>query len=396
MLSPICNDAAMAVPEAFWPRTSPGGGAPANRMGVSSLNRRDCLITSCLALSGLAKPAITCAAEPDRIRLSLNENPLGPSPRALAAVRDQLGELCRYGGDLGAVLTELLALRERVLDDQIVIGDILRPLGSYLAQGEPLGAEFIYSEPGYAALVDAARPSGGVVVGVPLNARLENDLGAIAAKVSQRTRAIYLVNPHNPSGTVSDAAAFREHVRMMSKSAAVIVDEAYLEFDPDFENRTVMDLVRAGENVVVFRTFDKMFGLAGLGLGYAVTPPALATSLKRAGFGRVDAFDRLALVAAAASIRDTNYVATTRTKIAAERDKWHQLLTSLNLRHSDSRANFIFFEADRPQTEMAAALRAKGIEIGRAFPPLDRWVRITIGLPHENAETRAAVAELLR
>ncbi|WP_440641829.1 aminotransferase class I/II-fold pyridoxal phosphate-dependent enzyme [Bradyrhizobium sp. PUT101] len=156
------------------------------------------------------------------------------------------------------------------------------------------------------------------------------------------------------------------------------------------------NLVRAGENVVVFRTFDKMFGLAGLGLGYAVAPPALATSLKRAGFGRVDALDRLALVAAAASMRDADYVATTRTKVAAERDKWHQLLTSLNLRHSGSRGNFIFFEADRPQTEIAAALRGRGIEIGRAFPPLKRWVRITIGLPHENAAARSAVAELLR
>jgi len=365
-------------------------------MGAASLNRRDCLITSCLALSGLAKPAAASVAQSDLIRLSLNENPFGPSPRALAAVRDQLGELCRYGGDLGAALTELLALREHVPDDQIVIGDILKPLGLHLAQGAPLGAEFIYSEPGYAALVDAARPSGGVVVGVPLNSRLENDLDAIAAKVSERTRAIYLVNPHNPSGTVSDPAAFRAHVRAMSKQTAVIVDEAYLEFDPDFEKRTVMDLVRAGENVVVFRTFDKMFGLAGLGLGYAAAPPALATSLKRAGFGRVDALDRLALVAAAASIRDIDYVATTRTKVAAERDKWHQLLASLKLRHSDSRANFIFFEADRPQTEIAAALRSKGIDIGRAFPPLERWGSITIGLPHENAATRAAVAELLR
>jgi len=244
-------------------------------------------------------------------------------------------------------------------------------------------------------LVDAVAPGGGVAVGVPLDQNLGNDLAAIAAKVSARTRAIYLVNPHNPSGTVSDAAMFTAFVSEMSKSAIVIVDEAYLEFEPDFAARTVVDLARAGKNVVVFRTFAKIYGLAGLSVGYAVAPKTLAASLKRAGIGSAETLDRLALAASAGSLRDRDYVATTRAKVIAEREKWHRLFDALKLRYSDARGNFVFFETGRPHQEIAAALRAKGIDIGRAFPPLEHWARISIGLPHENTMARTAIAELL-
>lgn len=363
------------------------------------LTRRDWLATSGLALSGLVLPATAGEADspvhPLRARLSLNENPFGPSRFALAAIRDQFGTICRYVDQGADLLTQEVGAREGVSADQIVLGEILEALGLHLAMDGPHGGEFIYSEPGYTALVDAVAPGGGVVVGVPLDERLQNDLAAIAGKVSARTRAIYLVNPHNPSGTVSDAAMFMAFVREMSKRATVIVDEAYLEFEPDFAQRTVVGLTRAGENVVVFRTFGKISGLAGLSMGYAVAPSALAASLRHAGIGSPETLDRLALAASAGSLRDKGYVATTRAKVAAEREKWHRLFEALKLRHADSRGNFVFFETGRPHQEIAAALRARGIDIGRAFPPLDRWARISIGLPRENAMARTAIAELL-
>lgn len=366
---------------------------------MMAVNRCDSLFTGGLAPSPLRRPAAAgteVAAQSARIRLSLNENPFGPSPQAIAALRDQFGALCRYGRELGDALTQAIASREAVSTDQIVVGEILKPLGSHLAQTGLRGEEYIYSEPGYTALVDAVRPGGGIVVAVPLNRNLENDLEGIAARVNQRTRAIYLVNPHNPSGTVTDAAAFLSFVREISKRAVVIIDEAYLEFDPDFDQRTAAGLVRAGGNVVVVRTFDKLFGLAGLGLGYAIAPTALAASLKRAGIGSAETIDRLSLAAATVSMQDGGYIVATRKKVGEERRKWHQLLQRLGLRHSDARANFVFFETGRPHRDVAAALRARGIEIGRAFPPLEHWARITIGLPQENAAVQAAVAELLR
>ena len=363
------------------------------------LSRRDYLTASGLALSGLvlsATPGNTeDAMQPLRARLSLNENPFGPSRLALAAVQSEFGNLFRYVDKQADVLTPAIAEHESISSDQIVLGEVLSALGSHLAKAGPSGGEFIYSEPGYTALVDAAALSGGVAVSVPLDQNLQNDLTAIAAKVNARTRAIYLINPHNPSGTVSDTAKFAAFVSDLSERVVVIVDEAYLEFEPDFNERTVVGLTRAGKNVVVFRTFDKIYGLAGLSMGYAVAPKALVTSLKRAGIGSPEPLGRLALAASAGSLMDRDYVETVRSKVVAEREKWHRLFDTLKLRYSDSRGNFVFFETRRPQQEIAGALRAKGIEIGRAFPPLDHWTRISIGLPEENTLARTAVSKLL-
>lgn len=365
----------------------------------SALTRRDWLATGGVALSGLALPVASggpkTVVRRARARLSLNENPFGPSSFVLAALRNQLGEVCRYTDDGADVLTRAIVARENVSADQIVLGEILGALGLHLAMNGPGGGEFIYSEPGYTALVDTVAPGGGVVIGVPLDQHLRNDLSAIAAKVSSRTRAIYLVNPHNPSGTVSDTATFNTFVHEMSKRATVIVDEAYLEFEPDFTVRTAAGLTRAGENVVVFRTFGKIYGLAGLPMGYAVAPKALAASLKRAGIGVPETLDRPALAAATASLRDRGYIATIRAKVIVEREKWNSLFDALKLQHSDSRGNFVFFETGRPHRDVAAALGARGIEIGRAFPPLDHWARVSIGLPAENALARDAVVGLL-
>ncbi len=279
--------------------------------------------------------------------------------------------------------------------DQIILGEILDALGLQLALDGGPGGEFIYSEPGYTAWSMRSRPAAGVVVGVPLNGRLENDLPAIAAHMTTRTRAIYLVNPHNPSGTVSETATFKTFLRAAAAKTTVIVDEAYLEFEPDFADRTAVPLTREGVNVVVFRTFAKIYGLAGLSIGYAVAPKPLAAALKTKGLGAPHELNRLALAAASASLRDTGYVPAVRAKMIAERQAWNILLDGLGVRRSDSRGNFVFFETGRPHDAFAAAMLAEGIEIARAFPPLDRWVRISIGLPDENARARAVVRKLL-
>lgn len=341
-------------------------------------------------------PAMASTQTRTPIRLALNENPFGPSSRAVDAIKAHLEGLSRYTGDELTTLTSTIATRENIAPEQIVLGENLNMLGlSLAAQGGP-GGEFVYSEPGYTALVDAVEPAGGVVVGVPLNDRLENDLAAIAAKVSDKTRAVYLVNPHNPSGTVSEPAEFIAFVRDLSRRTLVIVDEAYLEFTDDFDKRTTAGLVRDGADVAVFRTFSKIYGLAGLSIGYTLAPRALAASLHRMGIGAFFGLNRLSLIAADASLNDTAYVAAAREKVAAEREAWHQLFRERKVRFTDSRGNFVFFDAGQPHAKVAATLAAQGIFVGRAQPSLDTWVRISIGLPEENAIVRNAVAEILR
>ena len=335
------------------------------------------------------------ALPPPSIRLALNETPLGPSPAAIDAIKADLAGLARYTGRELDDLTAAIAARENIAPEQIVLGENLNVLGLYLSARGGRGGTFVYSEPGYTALVDAVTPAGGRVVGVPLNAALENDLPAIAAAVDGTTRAVYLVNPHNPSGTVSDTAAFIAAVRDLSARTLVIVDEAYLEFMPNFAARSVAPLVREGGNVAVFRTFSKIFGLASLAIGYTLAPKPLAAALKQMGIGAFFGLSRLSLVAATASLGDHDYVASVRTKVAAEREAWHALLRARGRRFSASQANFVFFDCGRPHAEAAAALAARGIIIGRAQPQFDNWLRISIGLPDENRIARQAVAELL-
>lgn len=329
------------------------------------------------------------------VRLSLNENPYGPSAAAVAALQREFSNLCRYTGAEYDGLVGVIAAREGVAQEQIILGEILEPLGTYLSlQGGP-GGEFIYSDPGYTALIDSAVAVGGRAVGVPLNSQMENDLPAIAAKVNERTRAVFLVNPHNPTGIVGDTDQMKNFARQISRRALVIVDEAYLEFADHFAQRTLADLVRGGENVIVFRTFAKVYGLAGLDIGYGLVPRPIAKALSAQGLNNPHLFNRLAVAAAAASLQDASYVAVVTRQVAQERERWFQLFRDLKLNFTPSSGNFVFFESGVPHAEFAAALMRDGVAIGKAFPPYDLWARVSIGLPQENAIARAAVRKSL-
>jgi histidinol-phosphate aminotransferase len=148
--------------------------------------------------------------------------------------------------------------------------------------------------------------------------------------------------------------------------------------------------------VVVFRTFSKIYGLAALQLGYAIAPTPLASTLHKQGLGAAHTLNRLGVLAASAALRDTGFLDTSRRKTAHERLRWHTVLDSLKLRRSDSLGNFVFFESGYPHETFASAFLAEGIDIGRGFPPLDRWARVSIGLPEENEFAISTLQKILR
>ena len=343
------------------------------------LSRREWIAMS---VAVAATPAIG-ASLPRRTRLSLNENAYGPSPKVAPAIRAAAVGIERYveQSEVDALTRQIAAL-ERVAPEQVVIGEVLESLGQLLARQRAGGGGIVISAPGYTALVDAAAPLGGRAVPVPLNGRLENDLPALAGAVDGETLAVSLVNPHNPSGTVSDTGSWHAFIAATASRTLVVVDEAYLEYD-DLARQSAIGHVREGRNVLVFRTLAKIYGLAGLSIGYAVAPVALARGLREAGIGAPHSLSRPSLAAAGRALADQAHVAAVRAKVASERQRMHGALESLGLRHTDSRANFVFFQtaaADR----IRAAATAASIEIARAFPPLNEWVRVTLGLPQEN------------
>jgi histidinol-phosphate aminotransferase len=373
----------------------------------NDFTRRDLLKRSCLILGtgilapqlvfeDVSKPTPSSDAE-TLVRLSLNENPYGPSPNVARAVQLELSRLSRYADEpLAHRLAEQIAEHEHIPVEQVVLGEILGLLGSFLGNSGGPDGEFLYSTPGYLALIDAAAHVGSISVPVPLNAQYQNDLVALKSKLNAKTRAIYLINPHNPTGTINDDEEFKSFLRESSKSAVVVVDEAYLEYTADFDKRSAVSLVREGANVVVFRTFDKIHGLAGMPIGCVLAPCSLADSLRKQGASEAEGLGRLNLVAASAALADTAHLERTRIDIANERELWLSVLRELKLPHTETHANFVFFDAGEPQPVLAASMRERGIDIGRAHPPYTNWARITIGLPSENIRAQNALKASLK
>jgi histidinol-phosphate aminotransferase len=330
---------------------------------------------------------------PGLIRLNYNENPFGPAASAKTAMRAATEHAFRYADAEERELLAAIAAREGCRPEQIVLGagsgEILDVAGFHFGFDK---GEIVAANPSYMALLNAADRVGGRAVRVPLNARLEHDLPAMAAAVNERTTLIYLVNPNNPTGTVCDAQELRDFVRAQSQRTTVFIDEAYLEMSDDFAGRTCAPLVQEGCNVVVARTFSKIFGLAGMRLGYAVMPAKLATTLRARMTGSLSV---VTIAAALASLQDHAYVAATRAQIAAGRDAFLAEVRALGRTSAVPHGNFVFFQTGLPVQEFLAKMRAEGIEVGRSFPPLLDWARVTIGLPEEMAACHRAMRKVL-
>lgn len=360
---------------------------------MRGIERREFLAAAGIAGSAFAARPAGARAAPakpaDFGRLSLNESADAPSPAVSRAIAANLDRLNRYVDQEEVdALARHIAEIERVSPEQIVLGEVLEPLGLHLAASAG-GGEFVYSTPGYTALIDASAAVGGKGVGIPLNRELRNDLPALAAAITPRTLAVSLVNPHNPSGTVEARDTFDRFIAQAAAKTLVVVDEAYLEY-ADFADSAVR-FSRDGANVLTFRTLAKAYGLAGLSIGYAFAPAELARKLRTGGVGSPHAQSRLGLVAARAAIDDRAHLAAHVRRVRTERARLHAALDQLKLRHTDSRANFVFFESPRPADAVRAQLAQAGLRVARPFPPLDAWIRISIGTP---AETDAVIRAL--
>ena len=329
------------------------------------------------------------------INLSLNENPFPQSKEVNESILKELPGISRYAAEDGENFLQQLAIHEGVSTVQIIPGEILDLLGIYLGLKGGNGGEFIYSIPGYPALVNAAATVGGKIISIPLNAKLENDLESIETHITAKTQAIFLVNPHNPSGTVIDKQLFHDFVKRISKRTLVIVDEAYLEYTDDFAGRTAVNNIKEGDQVIVFRTFAKAYGLAGLSIGYAIAPTDLAHYLKAHGLGDTHALNRLSIVAAEAALKDQVSIHYVNKLVAEEREKWNVFLDKSGIQHTASSANFVFFDTKIPYDEVRKKLEETDIIIGREFKPYNTWIRISIGLPEDNAKVRSVIQEIV-
>jgi len=315
------------------------------------------------------------------IKLASNENPVGPSPKALLAARAALADVNRYPDAGCFALRGRLATHLGVDPDELLIGagadEVLGLIAqTYLGPGD----EAVFAWPSFAMYPIVVQAAGATAVAVPLDADLVHDLDAMAAAVSPRTRVVFVCNPNNPTGTAVGAEAFDRFVRCLPADVILAVDEAYFEYARRSDFPRAIEWVRRRPGTVVLRTFSKIYGLAGLRVGYGISDPETIGLLHRTR--HPFNVSLVAQAAALAALDDAPHVEASRRINAEGLATLGRELPSIGVRVWPSETNFVL--ADAGPGAHDALLREGVIVRPMAGFGLPDHVRITVGLPEEN------------
>ncbi|NNF29455.1 MAG: aminotransferase class I/II-fold pyridoxal phosphate-dependent enzyme [Gemmatimonadetes bacterium] len=351
------------------------------------------------ALTGLLAGAVGPAADPlaalslgpsprrlanGDIRLSSNENPLGISPAARQAVVDAITVANRYPRDQRAALVERLAAAYEVAPDQIVMGvgssEVLQMAVQAFAGPR---TRLVLADPTYEDAVAYQRTHAYEMVKVPLNASYEHDLMRMREAVGDdgRPAVVYICNPNNPTGGTTPSAQVDEWIGEARENVFFIVDEAYTEYVDDPAYHTALPWVANKPNVLVVKTFSKVYGMAGLRLGYGIAHRAAAARLT--DFVAKNNTNQLALAAAEASLGDEALI---RKSVEVNREAKAitvQVLDELGLEHLPTQTNFIMHRISGDLEQYRQRMADTGLRVGRAFPPMLDWNRLSFGLPED-------------
>jgi histidinol-phosphate aminotransferase len=324
------------------------------------------------------------------VKLASNENPLGPSPKALAVLGDAARTLHRYPDGGAFRLRTALADRWKVSLDRVILGNGSDEIIGMLARAflSP-GDEAVMADNTFVIYRMEVTAAHGVPVIVPLKDG-RHDLAAMAKTITPRTKLLFVCNPNNPTGTMVGAADVDALMANVPAHVIVVFDEAYCEYarDPHFPDS--LGYVRRERNAIVLRTFSKIYGLAGLRIGYGVTTVEIAGYLNRVRppFNS----NSLAQCAALAALGDEEHVAKSRAMNQAEMADVRAGLVALGFQPLPSEANFLYFDAGRDGRALFEALLRKGV-IVRHIEGSN--LRVTIGLPEENRQFLQALKQIL-
>ena len=330
----------------------------------------------------------------DIIKLASNENPLGPGPRALEAVRAQVPDIGRYPDGNGFALKQALSRHLGVDPACLTLGngsnDILELLARAFLAPEH---EVVFSEHAFAVYPIVTQAAGARAVVTPAR-DWGHDLEAMAAALTPRTRLVFIANPNNPTGTWLRADALEHFLDSTPEHVLVVIDEAYFEYvqEPDYPD--ALSWLPRYPNLVLTRTFSKAHGLAGLRVGYGISRPQVADLLNRVR--QPFNVNSLALAAAEAALGDAAHL---QRSTALNREGMARLVAgfeNLGLGYIPSVANFISVDVGRPGTEVYQALLRRGVIVRPvANYGMPRHLRVTVGLPEENARFLDALAAVL-
>ena len=323
----------------------------------------------------------------DVVKLASNENPMGCSPRVTLAVTEQLGQLSRYPDGNGYYLKQALADFNDVNANQITLGNGSDDLLDILARSF-VGADdaIVYSQYAFVVYPMLAKMQGATGIEVPAQ-RFGHNLKAMSQAVqdNSNTKIVFIANPNNPTGTQLEQKELYQFVASVPSSVLVVLDEAYIEYSPESNNRALLDEF---DNVIIVRTFSKAYGLAGLRVGYALSSVPVADLLNR--IRQPFNVSRIGLAAAAAALADQDFIEKTRLT-NDEQMRWlEKQFDALGLGFVKSHANFIMVEVQVEMEDItAASIHQALLEQGVIVRPLDayglpNWLRITVGVAEDN------------
>jgi histidinol-phosphate aminotransferase len=327
------------------------------------------------------------ASEPGGpIILSRNENAYGPSQKVIASMQDALHFANRYPDPAVNALHERIAQSHSIKPEQLVLGcgsgEILSiTASSFLAPGKTL----ITAVPTFESIGRCAKALGAQVVEIPLDKNYSHDLPAMLARADASTGLVYICNPNNPTASLTPRKDLEEFIRKLPPSTTVLIDEAYHHFvgaTPEYTS--FIDKPMNDDRVIVARTFSKVFGLAGIRVGYAVGSPEKIKSLSARrlpeGLNAVGA--RAALVA----YDDIEYVQMSEKRNANDREEFFNQAKARKVQGIASYANFAMLKANRPAVEVIEHFKKNNVQIARLFPSMSTYVRVSFGTPPEMKE----------
>jgi len=318
-----------------------------------------------------------------KAKLNANENPYGPSPKTMKAISEAVSMGNRYGHYEAFKLIEMIAQKEGVSTEHIMLGpgstDLLEKtaLVSFLNGGNVVSAGFSYM-----SLINTTKAVGGEWKSVALTSKYAHDLDGMMDAIDSETKLIYVCNPNNPTGSMTEAGKLKKFCKKASLKAPVFVDEAYMEFLPDYDANTLVGLVKEGHDVIVSRTFSKIHGMAGLRIGYIVAKPErieALTSMVRGTMGLCIT----SIMGAMASMKDTDFHAKSRSKTQEAREYVYEELDKLGLKYIPSYTSFVIFPIDITGEQMMDKMLAEKVGI-RVYNINDQhYCRVSMGTMEE-------------
>ncbi len=331
----------------------------------------------------------------DIVKLASNENPLGPSPKAAAAIQQALPSLHRYPDGSAFALRKKLAGRLGVDIDQIIPGSGSVEIIEMLARAFVADAdEAVFSQQSFVSYQLAVNQVNGRAVTPPATAGRAHDMAALAAAVGDRTKLVYLANPCNPTGTYFTRRELDRFLGEVGDRALVVVDQAYHEYVDRADYPDALDDVKAGRNVIVLRTFSKVYGLAGMRIGYGVSSADVVATVNRvrSPFNT----SSLAQVAAMAALDDVEWVGTSREHNSRELAFLQNELKRRKVAFTPSVANFVLVEFESDVKELFVEFQRRGVIVRPVGGPgLVNCARVSVGTRPENERFLAALDQLV-